>query len=70
MNEGIEILHPESENPEAVIEELRGEAAVMGRNDAEFSRFDEILDLLRRGECNAEEAIHMAREVRHGKQEH
>ena len=55
---------------EAVIEQLKGEVATMGRNDSEFSRFDEITGLLQRGECTPEEAIRMAREIRYGKQEH
>ncbi|OHA26962.1 MAG: hypothetical protein A3C06_04295 [Candidatus Taylorbacteria bacterium RIFCSPHIGHO2_02_FULL_46_13] len=70
MKEGIEIANPEQENPQAVIEQLKGEVATMGRNDSEFSRFDEITGLLQRGECTPEEAIRMAREIRYGKQEH
>ena len=67
---GVEIQHPESENPEALIRELMQEASMMGRNDREFSRFQEILGLLNRKECAPEEAIKMAREVRYGKQDY
>ena len=60
----------EKEEAETKVRTLLQEVAVMGRNDSEFSRFNEILDLLRRGECTPQEAVKMAHEVRDSKQEH
>ena len=70
MNEGIEIVNPEREDPEAVIRALMGEASVMGRNDSEFSQFHQILDALKEKSISPEEAVLRAREIRNGKQDH
>jgi len=70
MSEGIEMQDPETENPEAVIEQLRGECAAMGRNDREFPEFDAILDGFRNAQFTAAEAIQKARQVRDSKQDY
>jgi hypothetical protein len=71
MKEGIEILERNvSDDPFAVIAEIRQEVALLGRNDSEFPRLDEIVAQLRSNTLAPAEAIRQAREVLSGKQEH
>ncbi len=73
----FEVLEPPQAGEETRKEEAERqvriklqECAMMGRNDSEFSRFNEILGLLRRDECSPREALQMAYDIRDGKQEH
>ena len=70
MKEGIEILEPVISDPLAALAEIRQEVALLGRNDSEFPRLDEIETKLRGSLITPEEAIRQAREVLSGKQEH
>ncbi len=57
-------------NPHDEIEYIRQQIAVMGFNDSEFLRLDEIKEKFTLGEITAEEAINGARAILVGKQDY
>ncbi|HBD24589.1 MAG: hypothetical protein A2566_00025 [Candidatus Zambryskibacteria bacterium RIFOXYD1_FULL_40_13] len=50
-----------------VLGEIRQQVAVMGANDSEIPKLNEIIELLEMGNINPEEAIRLAIEIRDGK---
>ncbi len=49
---------------------VRQNIALLGRNDNEFARLDEIQQKLEAGQCTPIEAIDLANEVEASKQQH